>query len=171
MPTRRTSKPVKKRAAPKRAAKSAAKVPKARRPAPSARKAAPKSAPKRPAKKTAKPAGKYPDIRRDLQRQRAALLREAGVALTNRAEFETFPDLSDQASAEMDQNFLLRLKDRERKLIKKIDEALDRMSHNVYGICESCGGDIPYKRLKARPVTTLCIDCKTLQEQEELIRR
>lgn len=167
MPTRRTPKPVKKRAAPKRAAKPVAKAAKPRRPAPSA----PKAAPKRPAKKTAKSAGKYPDIRRDLQRQRAALLREAGVALTNRTEFETFPDLSDQASAEMDQNFLLRLKDRERKLIKKIDEALDRMSGNVYGICESCGGDIPYKRLKARPVTTLCIDCKTLQEQEELIRR
>ncbi|MBM4134490.1 MAG: hypothetical protein FJ245_12065 [Nitrospira sp.] len=171
MATRRTPKPVKKRVAPKRAAKPAAKAPKARRPALSARKAAPKSASKRPAKKTAKSAGKYPDIRRDLQRQRSALLQEAGVALTNRAEFETFPDLSDQASAEMDQNFLLRLKDRERKLIKKIDEALDRMSGNVYGICERCGGDIPYKRLKARPVTTLCIDCKTLQEQEELIRR
>lgn len=158
---------MKKRAASKRAAKPAAKAAKPRRPAPSA----PKAVPKRPAKKTAKTAGKYPDIRRDLQRQRAALLREAGVALTNRTEFETFPDLSDQASAEMDQNFLLRLKDRERKLIKKIDEALERMSGNVYGICESCGGDIPYKRLKARPVTTLCIDCKTLQEQEELIRR
>lgn len=171
MATRRTPKPVKKRVASKRAAKPAAKAPKARRPSPSARKAAPKSAPKRPAKKAAKSTGKYPDIRRDLQRQRAALLQEAGVALTNRAEFETFPDLSDQASAEMDQNFLLRLKDRERKLIKKIDEALERMSGNVYGICESCGGDIPYKRLKARPVTTLCIDCKTLQEQEELIRR
>lgn len=167
MPTRRTPKPVKKRTASKRAAKPAAKAAKARRPSPSAR----KPAPKRPTKKTVKAAGKYPDIRRDLQRQRAALLQEAGVALTNRAEFETFPDLSDQASAEMDQNFLLRLKDRERKLIKKIDEALDRMSSNVYGICESCGGDIPYKRLKARPVTTLCIECKTLQEQEELIRK
>jgi DnaK suppressor protein len=158
---------MKKRAAPKRAAKPVAKAAKPRRPSPSAHKAAPK----RPAKKPVKSAGRYPDIRRDLQRQRAALLQEAGVALTNRTEFETFPDLSDQASAEMDQNFLLRLKDRERKLIKKIDEALERMSGNVYGICESCGGDIPYKRLKARPVTTLCIDCKTLQEQEELIRR
>nr|MBI3613846.1 TraR/DksA C4-type zinc finger protein [Nitrospirota bacterium] len=171
MPTRRTPKPVKKRAASKRAAKPAAKATKARRPSPSSRKLAPKAAPKRPVKKTAKSAGKYPDIRRDLQRQRDTLLREAGVALTHRADFETFPDLSDQASAEMDQNFLLRLKDRERKLIKKIDEALDRMSNSVYGICESCGGHIPYKRLKARPVTTLCIDCKTLQEQEELIRR
>jgi DnaK suppressor protein len=158
---------MKKRAAPKRAAKPVAKAAKPRRPSPSAHKAAPK----RPAKKPVKSAGRYPDIRRDLQRQRAALLQEAGVALTNRTEFETFPDLSDQASAEMDQNFLLRLKDRERKLIKKIDEALERMSGNVYGICESCGGDIPYKRLKARPVTTLCIDCKTLQEQEELILR
>ena len=157
---------MKKRAAPKAAAKSAATIRKSR-PSSSARKAAPK----RPAKKAGKAVGKYPDIHGDLQRQRATLLQEAGVALTNRTDFETFPDLSDQASAEMDQNFLLRLKDRERKLIKKIDEALDRMATNVYGICESCGQDIPYNRLKARPVTTLCIECKTLQEQEELIRK
>lgn len=116
-------------------------------------------------------AGKYAEIRRDLQRQREALLQEAGVALTNKTDFETFPDLSDQASAEMDQNFLLRLKDRERKLVKKIDEALNRIAANEYGICERCAQEIPYPRLKARPVTTLCIDCKTLQEQEELIRR
>lgn len=157
---------MKKRAAPKAAAKSAVTIRKSR-PSSSAHKAAPK----RPAKKAGKAVGKYPDIHRDLQRQRATLLQEAGVALTNRTDFETFPDLSDQASAEMDQNFLLRLKDRERKLIKKIDEALDRMATNVYGICESCGQDIPYNRLKARPVTTLCIECKTLQEQEELIRK
>lgn len=127
-----------------------------------------KAAPKRAA---AKRGGKYADIRRDLERQRETLLREAGVALTNKTDFETFPDLSDQASAEMDQNFLLRLKDRERKLIKKIDEALNRIAAGEYGICERCGQEIPYPRLKARPVTTLCIECKTQQEQEELIRR
>jgi len=169
MAVKRSHKSGARRAAPKRRVKPVAKAAKPRRSSSSAHKH--KAAPKHAVKKSAKPAGKYPDIRRDLQRQRAALLQEAGVALTNRTEFETFPDLSDQASAEMDQNFLLRLKDRERKLIKKIDEALDRMATNVYGICESCGQNIPYKRLKARPVTTLCIECKTLQEQEELIRK
>jgi DnaK suppressor protein len=65
----------------------------------------------------------------------------------------------------------MRIRDRERKLLKKIDEALDRMSSGTYGICERCSEDIPYKRLKARPVTTLCIECKTLQEQEERASR
>ncbi len=114
---------------------------------------------------------KYPDIRRDLERQRAAILQEAGVTLTARPGLETFPDVSDQASAEVDQNFSMRIREREQKLLKKIDEALARIKSNTYGICERCEGDIPYKRLKARPVTTLCIECKTLQEQEERARR
>lgn len=148
---------------------------KAARPKPAPKPAA--TAAKKPSRPTTQRAsskrkgGKYAEIRRDLLRQRETLLHEAGVALTNKTDFETFPDLSDQASAEMDQNFLLRLKDRERKLVKKIDEALNRIAANEYGICERCGQEIPYPRLKARPVTTLCIDCKTLQEQEELIRR
>lgn len=114
---------------------------------------------------------KYQGIRLDLERQRAALLNEAGVVLTNRRQLETFPDLTDQASAEADQNFELRLKEREQKLLKKIDEALERVASRRYGICERCGKEIPYKRLKARPVTTLCIECKTEQEQEEKVRR
>jgi DnaK suppressor protein len=113
----------------------------------------------------------YPDIRRDLERQRAAILDEVGEVLTNRPDLETFPDVSDQASAEVDQNFSMRIRERERKLLKKIDEALDRMDADIYGICARCGGDIPYKRLKARPVTTLCIECKTLEEQNERVRR
>jgi DnaK suppressor protein len=116
-------------------------------------------------------ADKYPDIRRDLERQRLAILEDAGEILTNRPDLEAFPDVSDQASAEVDQNFSMRIRDRERKLLKKIDEALERMNASTYGVCESCGGDIPYKRLKARPVTTLCIECKTLQEKEEQSRR
>jgi len=115
--------------------------------------------------------GKYADIRQDLERQRAAILAEAGDGLTNRKSQETFADVSDQATAEADQNFSMRIKEREQKLLKKIDEALDRMDKQTYGICERCEEDIPYKRLKARPVTTLCIACKTLQEQEEKIRR
>lgn len=114
---------------------------------------------------------KYPDIRRDLERQRAAILDEVGEVLTNRPDLESFPDVSDQASAEVDQNFSMRIREREQKLLKKIDEALERMNAATYGICERCGGDIPYKRLKARPVTTLCIECKTIEEQEERTRR
>ena len=117
------------------------------------------------------PKSKYRDIRRDLERQRAVILEEAGEVLTRRGEdLEAFPDVSDQASAEVDQNFSMRIRDRERKLLKKIDEALERMNTATYGICERCGEEIPYKRLKARPVTTLCIECKTLQEQEEQTR-
>lgn len=115
--------------------------------------------------------GKYAGIRRDLERQRAAILAEAGEGLTNRKNQETFADVSDQATAEADQNFSMRIKEREQKLLKKIDEALDRMDKQIYGICERCEEVIPYERLKARPVTTLCIACKTLQEQEEKFRR
>ena len=134
---------------------------------------------KTPAKKTTterrKPANpngvKYPDILRDLEGQRAAILAEAGVVLTNPTGLEIFPDVSDQASAEADQHFSFRIRERERKLLKKIDEALNRLATQTYGICERCNGDIPYKRLKARPVTTLCIECKTNQEEEEKSRR
>jgi len=122
---------------------------------------------KKPASKNVK----YPDIHRDLELQRTAILDETGEVLTNRPDLEAFPDVSDQASAEVDQNFSMRIRDRERKLLKKIDEALDRMKNATYGICEHCDGEIPYKRLKARPVTTLCIECKTAQEQEEKARR
>ncbi|HZS12483.1 MAG TPA: RNA polymerase-binding protein DksA [Nitrospirales bacterium] len=114
---------------------------------------------------------KYDDIRQDLEQQRASLLNEAGDLLTNRQDMEAFPDVTDQASAEVDSNFELRLKEREQKLLKKIDEALDRISSNTYGTCERCGEEIPHKRLKARPVTTLCIECKTQQEAEEKVRR
>jgi len=81
-----------------------------------------------------------------------------------------FPDPTDQASMETDRNFDLRIKDRERKLIRKIDQAVLRIKDGEFGICESCGGDISVKRLQARPVTTFCIDCKTEQEQEERTR-
>lgn len=81
-----------------------------------------------------------------------------------------FPDPTDQASMETDRNFDLRIKDRERKLIRKIDQAVLRIKEGEFGMCESCGGDISAKRLQARPVTTLCIDCKTEQEQEERTR-
>jgi DnaK suppressor protein len=130
-----------------------------------------KSAPAARKSKTASGGTKYAAIRRDLQRQRRAILEETGEGLTNRSGPEAFPDVSDQASAEAEQNFSMRIREREQRLLKKIDEALDRMDKNLYGICERCEEDIPFPRLKARPVTTLCINCKTLQEQEEKIRR
>ena len=114
---------------------------------------------------------KYVAIRRDLERQRKAMLEEAGEGIANPKGQEAFPDVSDQASAEAEQNFSMRIREREQRLVKKIDEALERMDQNTYGICERCEEEIPYPRLKARPVTTLCIDCKTLEEQEEKIRR
>ena len=114
---------------------------------------------------------KYAAIRRDLVRQRKVMLEEAVEGLANPNGQEAFPDVSDQASAEAEQNFLMRIREREQRLIKKIDEALARMDQDTYGICERCEEEIPYPRLKARPVTTLCIDCKTLEEQEEKIRR
>ncbi|NVL90136.1 MAG: RNA polymerase-binding protein DksA [Desulfobacterales bacterium] len=82
-------------------------------------------------------------------------------------EIVNFPDPTDRASLESDRNFMLRIRDRERKLIMKIREALGRIENGTYGICESCGSAISAKRLKARPVTTQCIDCKTEEEAKE----
>ncbi|MCD6586063.1 MAG: RNA polymerase-binding protein DksA [Desulfobacteraceae bacterium] len=75
-----------------------------------------------------------------------------------------FPDPTDRATYEADRNFELRIRDREHKLIKKVKKALDRIENNTFGICEKCGEDISIKRLKARPVTTQCIECKTKEE-------
>lgn len=78
-----------------------------------------------------------------------------------------FPDPTDRASLESHRNFTLRIRDRERKLILKIEEALKRLEEGSYGVCEACGDKIGIARLKARPVTTLCIECKSSQEVEE----
>ncbi|MGA7143717.1 MAG: RNA polymerase-binding protein DksA [Desulfobacterales bacterium] len=80
---------------------------------------------------------------------------------------ENFPDPTDRASLEADRNFMLRIRDRENKLIKKVKKALDRIEKGTFGVCEKCGEDISVKRLKARPVTTLCIACKTKEEAFE----
>jgi len=82
----------------------------------------------------------------------------------------TFPDPTDRASLESDRNFTLRIRDRERRLISKIQEALARIEEGEFGICENCGAEIELKRLEARPVTTLCIECKTREEQQEKAR-
>ena len=80
---------------------------------------------------------------------------------------ENFPDPTDRAALEADRNFMLRIRDREHKLIKKIKQALARIENDTYGICETCGEDISLKRLKARPVTTQCIECKSKEEALE----
>ena len=83
---------------------------------------------------------------------------------------EVFADPADRATAESDRAFTLRIRDRERRLIRKIQAALQRMGDGTYGICEECGEDISIARLKARPVTRLCINCKARQEADEYLR-
>jgi len=80
---------------------------------------------------------------------------------------ENFPDPTDRASLESERNFMLRIRDRENKLIKKVRSALERIENGTFGVCEECGENISIKRLKARPVTTQCIDCKTKEEASE----
>ena len=80
---------------------------------------------------------------------------------------ENFPDPTDRASLESERNFMLRIRDRENKLIKKIRKSLGRIEKNTFVVCEKCGEDISLARLKARPVTTHCIDCKTKEEAAE----
>jgi len=80
---------------------------------------------------------------------------------------ENFADPTDRASFESDRDFMLLIRNRESKLIKKIKMALDRIEDNTFGVCEKCGEDISVARLKARPVTTQCIDCKTKEEAAE----
>lgn len=113
---------------------------------------------------------KIEEFRKILQSQLDELLREAGRTVSEMTDEKTnFPDPTDRASLESDRNFELRIRDRERKLIMKIREAMDRLDGGDFGICESCEEEIGDARLRARPVTTLCIDCKTEQERQEKI--
>ncbi|GAB6267820.1 MAG: RNA polymerase-binding protein DksA [Smithella sp.] len=99
------------------------------------------------------------------------LLSEAGKTVSEMTNGkENYPDPNDRASLESDRNFELRIRDRERKLIMKMQEAIKRIDDGIFGICEVCGGPISDKRLMARPVTTLCIDCKTKQEKLEKLK-
>ena len=82
-------------------------------------------------------------------------------------EAANFPDPNDRASQESDFTMELRTRDRERKLIKKIEESIQTLDSEDYGFCESCGVEIGIRRLEARPTATLCIDCKTLDEIRE----
>ena len=78
-----------------------------------------------------------------------------------------FPDPNDRATQESEFSLELRTRDRERRLIKKIDDSLKEIESGDYGFCESCGIEIGIRRLEARPTATLCIDCKTLDEIRE----
>ena len=86
---------------------------------------------------------------------------------TMQDEATIFADPNDRASQESDVSLELRNRDRERKLIKKIDETIGRIDAGEYGYCDSCGVEIGLKRLEVRPTATLCIDCKTLDELRE----
>jgi DnaK suppressor protein len=106
-----------------------------------------------------------------LQEEMRVLLEEAGKTVSEMtADNTNFPDPNDRATQESDRTFELRIRDRERKLINKIKEALERIDNGTFGVCEMCGEDISEARLKARPVTTLCIDCKIEQEKKEKLR-
>ena len=108
-------------------------------------------------------------FRKMLTRQINELLGEAGRTITEMTSDSNgnYPDPSDRASIESDRNFELRIRDRERKLILKMQEAIQRLGDGVFGVCDVCVGPISEKRLMARPVTTLCIACKTKQEEME----
>jgi DnaK suppressor protein len=86
---------------------------------------------------------------------------------TMQDEATVFADPNDRASQESDIALELRNRDRERKLIKKIEETIAKIDAGDYGYCDSCGIEIGLKRLEARPTATLCIDCKTLDEMRE----
>lgn len=106
-----------------------------------------------------------------LQEQKNILIMEAQRTVSGMTDIkENFPDPTDRATLESDRNFLLRIRGRERKLLLKIEEALERIEDGTFGICEKCGEEISEQRLKARPVTTLCIECKKKEEALEKAR-
>ena len=107
-------------------------------------------------------------FRKILENVKAELSEEIDRTVhTMQDEATVFADPNDRASPESDMALELRNRDRERKLIKKIDETIARIDANEYGYCDSCGVEIGLKRLEARPTATLCIDCKTLDEMRE----
>lgn len=107
-------------------------------------------------------------FRKKLEEISASILTGADRTISDMTDHtDNYPDPTDRASAESDRSFELRIRDRERKLLNKIKEAIERIDNGTYGVCDDCGDDIAVERLDARPVTTYCIDCKTRQEQEE----
>ena len=179
--------PAKKKAAPAKAVKKP--VAKAA-PKPVAKKAAPKSAPRKPVSRAIRAAAgdmfrgftPYPlkkgepymnDAQRThfrgiLQGWKRELMEEVDRTVHHmQDEAANFPDPNDRATQESEFSLELRTRDRERKLIKKIDEAMTNLDANDYGYCETCGVEIGIRRLEARPTATQCIDCKQLDEIRE----
>jgi DnaK suppressor protein len=100
--------------------------------------------------------------------RRAELMAEVDRTVMHmKDEAANFPDPADRATQEEEFSLELRTRDRERKLIKKIESTLELLDQDNYGFCEECGVEIGIKRLEARPTSTLCIDCKTLEEIKE----
>ncbi len=164
-----------KRVKPARPPKPSQKQPKSKKPAVkkkvATRALAAKTTP--PKKKTGKLTfreKKLQEIKKNLLKQKETLLAEAEEALDALPGQTVFPDMGDQATAETDRSFMLRLRSREQKLLKKIEAAIERIDSGTFGICDDCGEKIDIRRLEARPVTTLCIECKTQQEEEERLR-
>jgi DnaK suppressor protein len=110
-------------------------------------------------------------FRQLLDERKNALLRDVNATETRVEEREILPDDVDLATEESSRDFAFRLQDRERRLLHKIHEALQRVADGSYGVCEACGENIDERRLMARPVATHCIDCKTEAEQLEGRRR
>ena len=107
-------------------------------------------------------------FKEQLLNQKQELIKHAGDTVEGMStQKESFPDPTDRASYESERNFTLRLRDRESKLIKKINLALEKIEDGNFGICEECGRDIQMNRLKIRPVATKCINCKTKEEETE----
>lgn len=112
--------------------------------------------------------GQLAHFRKILENMKIDLSRDIDRAVhTMQDEATVFADPNDRASQESDMTLELRNRDRERKLIKKIDEIIAKIDADEYGYCDSCGIEIGLKRLEARPTATLCIDCKTLDEIRE----
>ena len=107
-------------------------------------------------------------FRQKLENWKSELLKESSQTLNNlQSENEAKPDMTDRASEEIDRTFELRTRDRERKLINKIDAALRRISDGSYGYCEETGEPIGLKRLEARPVATLSLEAQEMHEKAE----
>ena len=102
-----------------------------------------------------------------LARMRDELLENAASTGANLRENELVADPADRATVEEEHALELRVRDRERKLIKKIEDTITLIDNGDYGYCSGCGVEIGIKRLEARPTATLCIDCKTLDEMKE----
>lgn len=110
-------------------------------------------------------------FRKRLSDWKAELLRSSSETLENLQGSEQHPDSTDRASSETDRSLELRTRDRQRKLISKIDAAMERIENNTYGYCEETGEPISLKRLEARPIATLSIEAQERHEKRERIYR